>query len=120
MSISREEIFRMLDKEDDYAQGWNRDAQGNDVGNDGRHSYMDWIVFAEKYIDEAKLTYSNYTPDARAVRIRILKAANLLINALVNHGQSSDLEDIAGVSSTKYPILYGGLKTFQQLRDTNS
>lgn len=114
MSILREEVYRMLDKENEYAQQWNRNAKGEDVGNDGTHGYMDWIVFAEKYTDEAKLCFSNYTPDARAVRIRILKAASLLVTALVTLGNVNDIEDIAGVSSTKYPILAGGLDTYKK------
>ena len=115
--INRERVYEMLTKENEYAQGWNRDAKGHDLGNDQNWGYMDWIIFAEKYLDEAKLTWANYTPDDRAVRIRIMKAAGLLVNALVNKGEESDVEDIAGVSSTKFPIYEGGLKTFKQMTE---
>jgi hypothetical protein len=117
--IERKLVYEMLDKENAYAQGWNRDKVGHDVGNDQRWGFMDWIIFAEKYLNEAKDVWANYTPDDRAVRIRLLKAASLLITALQVHGTEADLQDIAGVSSQKFPIFYGGLKTFMDIQTTN-
>ena len=111
--ITREKVYEMLSKENEYAQGWNREASGNDIGNDQQWGYMDWIVFAEKYLQEAKDAWSNYTPDDRSVRIRLLKAASLLVTALEVHGKESDIE-IAGTSSTNFPIYYGGLKTYKE------
>lgn len=116
--IDRKLIYEMLSKEDDYAQGWNRDASGNDVGNDQNWGYMDWIVFAEQYIAAAKTCWSNYTPDDRAVRIRILKAASLLVTALQVHGKETDLEDIAGVSSNTFPIYEEGLQVYKNETQT--
>lgn len=111
--INRSLVYDMLTKENEYAQGWNRDASGHDVGNDQRWGYMDWIVFAEQYLKGAKEVWSNYTPDDRAVRIRLLKAASLLVTALQVHGLESDLEDIAGVSSTLFPTFPGGLEAYK-------
>ena len=121
MGIARERVYEMLSKENEYAQGWGKHQNKGDsytsIEDKQPYGMMDWLVFAEKYTDEAKLAWSNYTPDSRAIRSRILKAASLLVTALEVHGQESDLEDIAGVSSTKYPIYEGGLKTFKMYQD---
>jgi len=121
--ITRERVYEMLTKEDAYAQGWGADRKDFPSKKDNTTSIedgqpygmMDWIVFAEKYINEAKLAWANYTPDSRAVRIRLMKAASLFVTALEVHGQESDLDDIAGVSSTKYPIFEGGLQTYKEM-----
>lgn len=114
--LDRKQVYEMLDREHQYAQGWGRDDnKGSNMVSieDGQpYGLMDWLVFAEKYTEEAKLAWSNYTPDRRAVRIRLLKAASLLVTALQVHGQESDLQDIAGVSSTQFPIHHGGLRAF--------
>ena len=120
MPTTRQNVYEMLTKENDYAQGWNRSPEGEDPGNDQNWGYMDWIIFAEKYLSEAKLAWAEYTPDERAVRIRIMKAASLLVTALENLGKDSDLQDIAGISSTKYPVLKGGLQTYKNLTQPRS
>jgi hypothetical protein len=121
--MERTKVYEMLTKEDRYAQGWSSEAPRPDGSVKRDHmcsattgqpfSDMEWIIFAEKYLDEAKLAYANYTPDMRAIRIRILKAASLLVSALQSNGVESDLDSIAGISSTKFPIKHGGLKALQ-------
>jgi len=100
--ISRELVYKMLDKEHGYAQGWGGPE------HDAQWGYMDWLTFAEKYTDEAKLAWSNYSPDERTVRIRLIKAASLLVTALQYLGEESDIA-IAGISSSSFPIRHGGL-----------
>lgn len=101
--VELEQVFDLIRKERQYAQGWG----GNDHDKDW--SLMDWLVFAEKYTAEAKLGYANYTPDFRVILIRFVKAASLLAAALQYHAQPEDLDSIAGVSSSKFPINHGGL-----------
>ena len=119
--IERERVYEMLTKEDAYAQKWAKGGRKQDACVSATtglpFSLMEWVVFAEKYLDEAKLTYANYTPDQGAVRIRLLKAASLLVSALEVHGREDDLERLAGVSSAKFPILHGGMATFDALTD---
>jgi hypothetical protein len=122
--LDREIIYAMLTAEDRYASGWG-EAKASSVPVFPDHSVnadtgmpfsmMEWLVFAEKYIDEAKVAYGNYVPDLRAIRIRLLKAASLLVTALQVHGENSDLNDIAGVSSTNYPIIHGGLQAYKDM-----
>jgi hypothetical protein len=119
--LTREQIYAMLDKEDAYAQGWARGGRKKDayqcVSTGLPFTLMEWVVFAEKYLDEAKVAYANYTPDMGAVRIRLLKAASLLVSALQVHGKEDDIERLAGISSSRFPILHGGLATFNKLTD---
>ena len=70
------------------------------------------VALADKYFSEAKLAVGEPIEDRRIIRIRMLKAASLLVSGLQYLGEESDLEDIAGVSSTKFPLPGGGLKTF--------
>jgi len=123
--LPRELVYEMLTKENNYAQGWAKDKESKSPvfpdhtvnRTTGQpFSMMDWVVFAEKYIDEAKLAYGNYCPDLRTIRIRLLKAASLLTTALQVHGEETDLDDIAGVSSSKFPIQHGGLQTFKDAK----
>lgn len=124
--IARELVYEMLTKEDNYAKGWASPTPRPDgtVKTDHMCSaktglpfgHMDWIVFAEKYLNEAKLAYANYTPDDRTIRIRLIKAASLLVSALQCHCEESDLETIAGVSSRGFPVLHGGLATFKEMQ----
>lgn len=119
--MEREKVYEMLTKEDNYAQGWAKGGRKQDAyvsTTTGQpFSLVEWVLFAEKYLDEAKLAYINYTPDLGAIRIRLLKAASLLVSALQVHGKEEDLERLAGVSSSKFPILHGGLATFDALTD---
>lgn len=126
--ISQEQVFDMIRKEAEYAKGWSKGSrkiskvegiENHDVCPlaplDGQpYSTMDFLIMAEKYFEEAKLAFANFTPDGAAVRIRFLKVASLLVRALQVHGRASDLERIAGVSSSEFPILGGGLKTFNE------
>lgn len=119
--LTRQQVYEMLTKEDAYAQGWAKGGRKKDANvspdNGEPFSLMEWLVFAEKYLDEAKLAYSNYTPDRGAIRIRLIKAASLLVTALTLHGAEDDPERLAGVSSSKFPVLHGGLATFDKLTD---
>jgi hypothetical protein len=122
--MDRDWVYDMLTKEDQYASGWG-EAEGeksNPVFPEHTINYetgdpfslMDFIVFTEKYLNDAKAAYSNYCPDNGAVRIRLIKAASLLVTALQVHGKFEDLELLAGKSSDKtYPIRYGGLAVLQ-------
>lgn len=120
-------IYQMLDREEKYASGWGEDKKSHEEGfpdhvvsREIGHPFgvMDFVNFAQKYLDEAKLAHSNYLPDPKAVRIRLLKAASLLVSAMQVHCAETDLEDIAGVSSTKFPIFHGGLKAFREAKVT--
>lgn len=127
--IPQETVFKMIQKEAEYATGWGKgkrklskvegisDADVHALAPlDGQpYSLMDFMTFAEKYWDEAKQAYTNFTPDGGAVRIRILKVISLLTRALEVHGRASDLERLAGVSSSKFPVLGGGLSTFNEV-----
>lgn len=126
--IPVETVFAMVNKEHDYAGGWSKGGRKlslvEGVADIDVHplaplagqpySLMDFIIFAEKYIAEAKMAYTNFTPDGGAVRIRILKGIGLLIRGLMVHGRASDLERLAGVSSSQFPVLGGGLATFNE------
>lgn len=123
--VDRELVYDMLTKENEYAKGWEKDKESQkppfpdhtvNRTTGEPFSMMDWIVFAEKYLGEAKIAYSNYTPDLRAIRIRMLKAASLLVTALQVHGDVDDINGIAGVSSGKFPIMHGGLQVFKDLK----
>lgn len=117
--IDRNMVYEMLDKENAYAHGWAKGKEADHISRDTGvpFSMMDWLIFTEKYLAEAKLAYANYCPDLGAIRIRFIKAASLLVTALQCHGQYEDLERLAGVSSSKFPILGGGLATFNALTD---
>jgi hypothetical protein len=127
--LTQEQVFEMVRKESAYAQGW---AKGNrkvslvegvnaaDVHalaplNGQPYSIADFKTFAKKYWDEADLAQANFTPDGAAVRSRILKVIGLLVRALQVHGRPSDLERIAGVSSSEFPIIGGGLKKMNEV-----
>lgn len=124
--LTQEQVFEMIRLETEYAQGWakgKRKTSKVEGVSDADVSaetglpwgYSDWMVFAKKYWDEALLAWANFTPDGASVRIRILKVASLLVRCLMVHGRASDLERIAGKSSRDFPILAGGLKTFNEI-----
>lgn len=130
--LTFEEVIDCIRKEGEYAKGWggkdgkrklssvegilDGDVHSGTTGQAGApFSLADWYVFAKKYWDEIPLAMSNFTPDGGSVRIRMIKTASLLIRALMIYGRPSDLERLAGVSSSKFPILGGGLKTFNDL-----
>lgn len=129
MPVTRQQVYDALTAEDNYAKAW---SKGNQSKVDGvpdhmvRHetgipfSEAEWVIFAEKYLAEMKLAYANFVPDNRALTSRLLKAASMLIAAIqTNAVDEQELKDIAGVSSTKYPVLTGGLAQFKALTEAN-
>lgn len=127
--LSQDQVFEMIRKEAEYAKGWTKGSRkvskvegiaDEDVSPlaplaGQPYSLMDYLTFAGKYWDEAKLAFTNFTPDGGAVRIRLLKVASLLVRALQVHGRPSDVERLAGVSSSEFPIIGGGLKKFDEV-----
>lgn len=112
---SRKEVYSALTQEDSYAQGWTvgglRKADAYTNARTGQpFSLVEWITFAEKYLNEAKLGWANYVKDENTIRIRLLKAASCLISGLTTSATPEDLRKIAGVSSTRFPINTQGLK----------
>ena len=126
--ITFETVVAMIEKEYEYAKGWAKGGrkiskvegvEDHDVHplpplTGTPYSVADFMVFADKYLDEARQAMQNFTPDGGAVRIRVLKAVGLLIRALMVHGRENDLARIAGVSSRDFPVIGGGLKTFDE------
>lgn len=120
----REEVYAALTREDEYAKGWSKGKKSavegipdhfvtrNGVRAGLPYSEIEWINFAEKYIQEVKEAHANFVPDRRALQIRILKAASMLVAALQTSSTEQDLLDIAGKSSTDFPTMRGGLKNF--------
>jgi len=123
--VTREEIYAALTAEDNYAKAWSKGKESAVPGvephmvsrrNGQPFTEMEWLTFAELYLNEAKQGYANYVPDIRAVHIRLLKAANLLISALqVNVKDIDALNSMAGKSRTDFPVLRGGLKEFKEI-----
>jgi hypothetical protein len=124
------QVFRLVKKENEYAAGWGKgnrkvskvagvddcDVHAGTTGPEGQpFSMADYKVFAQKYWDEIDLAMSNFTPDGGSVRIRIIKVIALLSRCLMIYGKMSDLERLAGKSSSEFPILSGGLKAFDNL-----
>jgi hypothetical protein len=126
--VPRTAIYDAITKEDQYAQGWAKGKRSVD-GTVPDHlvsrqtgqpfSSMEWVIFAEKYLNEAKTAYANFLPDMNVVNIRLLKAASLLVSALQCSASQQDLDKIAGVSSTGFPIQHGGLSAFKQYAKDN-
>jgi hypothetical protein len=119
LTIPRQSVLDALVVEDQYAHGWGvggtrKPSPYTSVRTQQAFSEMDWIVFAEKYLNEAKLGYANYVKDVRSIHIRILKAASLLVNAIATHATEQQLKDIAGVSSTQYPLFSRGLQDLKE------
>ncbi len=111
-----EEVFEAVRREYAYAAGWgkNRGEKKKDSITDpftgSPYTPMDWVVFAEKYIHEAKLSWANYIPDRRAVTVRLLKAGYLLLMAVAVTHTHKQIRSLGGYSSNRYPILHGGLE----------
>jgi len=128
--LTMEEVFELVKKENEYAQGWGKGTRkrskvegisdadvhaGTSGWNGMPYSIADWKIYTQKYWDEIDLVLSNFTPDGGAVRIRIIKVISMLVRCLQMYGQPSDLQRIAGHSCSEFPILSGGLKTFDKL-----
>jgi hypothetical protein len=128
--LSFEEVMELVRKENEYAKGWNKgnrkiskvegiddsDVHSGTSGPEGQpFGVADWHDFASSYFNEIPQAMSSYTPDGGSVRIRIIKVISLLVRCLMIYGRKSDLERLAGKSSADFPILRGGLKTFDAL-----
>lgn len=127
--ITKEQVFEMIDKELEYSKGWSKGSrkvskvEGVDDADvhsleplaGQPYSIADFKTFATKYWDEIDAALTGFTPDGGAVRIRIIKVLNLLVRAMMVYGRPSDLERLAGKSSRDFPVLEGGLKTFQEV-----
>jgi hypothetical protein len=126
--LSQDQVFEMVRKEITYAAGWAKGQKISLVAGVNEedvhalpplagqpYSIADFMLFASMYWDEAGLSMVNFTPDGGATRIRLLKVIALLTRALQVHGRASDIERLAGVSCSKFPILKGGLQTFKDL-----
>lgn len=132
MALSFEQVMECIQKENAYAtKGWTKgsarkvsqvegiadsDVHAGTSGPAGQpFGISDWWIFARKYFNEIPATMAEYTPDGGAVRIRIIKTISLLTRCLMIYGRPSDIERLAGVSSRNFPILGGGVKTFDEL-----
>jgi hypothetical protein len=128
--LTFEQVMECIRKEGQYAKGWGKGSrkisQAEGVDDMDVHSgttgpagqpfgIADFKTFAKLYWDDIDTAMSSFTPDGGAVRIRIIKVVSLLVRALMLYGRSSDLERLAGKSSTEFPILRGGLKAFDNL-----
>lgn len=123
MQITLEPVFQAVRREEMYARGWGRPRPESPLKADHLTrpdfpnvpwSEADWIVFAEKYLLEAKLAYANYTGDPRVVAIRMLKAAYLLLAGIETNLTEQEIGEIGGVSSKKFPFQNDGLQGFVQ------
>lgn len=130
--LTFEQVMELVRKEEEYAKGWTGkdgkrklsqvegiddcDVHAGTTGPAGQpFGIADFHDFASKYFNEIPQAMANYTPDGGSVRIRIIKTISLLIRCLQIYGRPSDLERLAGVSSSQFPILHGGLKAFDNL-----
>lgn len=120
--IDLEPAFEAVRREEVYARGWGNDRQKpegkkdhfRDVKTGMPYRPMDWIAFAEKYIADAKLAWANYTPDERAVTVRLLKAAYLLLAAISTNHTPEEIATLGGYSSSRFPIHHGGLQAMKE------
>jgi hypothetical protein len=114
---TRQQVYDALTKEDQYAQGWAYGGRKADAYVSAKtglpFEQIRWINFAQKYINEALLADANYLKDENAINIRVLKAASLLVSALTVNVTPEQLAQIAGVSSSKFPLYRNGLKDYE-------
>ena len=130
MALSFEQVMECIKKENEYATRWAKgtrkvskvegisdgDVHAGTTGPEGQpFSISDWWIFTRKYFNEIPDVMANYTPDGGAVRIRIIKVISLLVRCLMIYGRSSDLERLAGKSSRDFPVLGGGIATFDEM-----
>jgi len=130
MPVSFEQVVEMIRKENEYATKWAKgsrkiskvegvsdgDVHAGTTGPAGQpFGISDWWIFARKYFNEIPDVMANYTPDGGSARIRIIKVISLLVRCLMIYGRPSDLERLAGKSSRDFPILGGGISTFDEL-----
>jgi hypothetical protein len=130
MPMSFEQVMECVKKESEYARGWGKgsrkisvvpgiddcDVHSGTTGPAGQpFGVADFHDFATKYFDEIPAAMASFTPDGGSVRIRIIKVISLLTRCLMIYGRPSDIERLAGKSSSEFPILSGGLKAFDNL-----
>lgn len=130
MALTFEQVMELIRKENAYATKWAKGSRKvskvEGVSDDAVHagtggpagqpfSISDWWIFARKYFNEIPDAIANYMPDGGSARIRIIKTVSLLVRCLMIYGRTSDLERLAGVSSSKFPVLGGGISTFDEL-----
>lgn len=124
MPVTREQVYQALTIEDNYAKGWGVGKESKVEGIEPHlvsrrtglpFTEMEWLTFVDLYLNEAKQGYANYVPDIRAVQIRLLKAASLLVSALQTSCTPEQLATIAGTSRTDFPTYKGGLKEFKAM-----
>lgn len=119
--LERSKVYEMLTKENQYSKGWAKDGTKRsrvldvpdhlvDRQTGQPYTLAEFVIHAEHYLDDAKKSFCTFTKDPRSIRIRMLKAASLLVCALQVHGAEDDFDMIAGVSSNKFPVLSGGLQ----------
>ena len=121
LHLTLEPVFDAVRREEMYARGWGRPRPEAPAKDDHVSrtdfpnvpwSLADWVVFAEKYLLEAKLAYANYTGDRRVIAVRLLKAAYLLLAAIETNLTEQEIATIGGVSSTAFPFQNRGLLGF--------
>jgi hypothetical protein len=132
--LTFEEVMECVRRENEYAKGWNKgdrkvsrvegiddgDVHSGTTGPVGQpFGIADWHDFAGKYFEEIPKAMASYTPDGGSVRIRIIKVIALLVRCLMIYGRPSDLERLAGKSSSDFPILAGGIKAFDALSNNH-
>jgi hypothetical protein len=128
MPVSREKIYEALTVEDNYARDWSKGKKSKVEGVPDHmvsrrtglpFSEMDWLTFAELYLNEAKSGTANFVPDIRAIHVRLLKAASMIIAAIQTQSTEEELASYAGHSRTEFPVMTGGLKKFKEIQAAN-
>jgi hypothetical protein len=128
MPVSRQQIYDALTTEDNYARAWSKGKKSKVEGVEDHmvsrrtglpFSEMDWVTFAELYLNEAKTGTANFVPDIRAIHVRLLKAASMIIAAIQTQSTPEELASYAGHSRTEFPVMGGGLKTFKEMQAKN-
>jgi hypothetical protein len=125
MPVSRQLVYDALTAENEYARDWSKGKKSKVEGVEdhmvsGRtgmpYSEMDWLTFAELYINEAKTGTANFVSDMRAIHVRLLKAASMIIAAIQTNSTPEELASYAGHSRTEFPVMGGGLKAFKEMQ----
>lgn len=79
MSYSLASVIEEINKERDYAKGkWPSAMPVEDT-----HHFVEWITYGRQYLDEAFLALA-HDPGHATTRIKVLKAASLLLYGLQN------------------------------------
>jgi hypothetical protein len=128
MPVTRQQVYDALTTEDNYARDWSKGKKSKVEGVEDHmvsrrtgmpYSEMDWLTFAELYINEAKTGTANFVPDMRAIHVRLLKAASMIIAAIQTQSTPEELASYAGHSRTEFPVMSGGLKKFKEIQAAN-